>query len=66
MKKYIIPETKIINSNLLVFVCASPLRKGTWGNNDPQNEYSNKSWYDEGYDTEGELIEDDWGEIDAQ
>lgn len=66
MKKYITPETKVFKTKLQLFVCVSPTREASWGNNDPDNQYSNKDWYNEGYRTPKEAIRDDWAGIDAQ
>ena len=68
MKKYIIPETKIFKSIPFSFVCASMVRSAKWGGDDEDNEYVNKSWYNQGYGkgTLDERIEDSWGDIDAQ
>lgn len=66
MKKYEAPEVKIASMDLITFVCGSNNRKGDWGGNDPENPYVNPDYHNEGYNSDGEKIEDDFGGIDAQ
>lgn len=66
MKKYEAPVAKVVSMELITFICGSKSRKGDWGGDDPNNPYVNPDYHDEGYNSDGETIDDDYGEIDAQ
>ena len=69
MKKYVIPITELIHTDLDNFVCASPTggREGQWGaGGDGTDPYANPDWDNEGNGYPTEPIEGDDGEIDAQ
>lgn len=71
MKKYVIPITELIHTDMDNFVCASPTggREGQWGaGGDGTDPYANPDWDNEGGAGNGgtDPIEDDWGEIDSQ
>ena len=70
MKKYVIPVTELIHTDLDNFVCASPTggREAQWGAGETGSEYADPNWDNEGGAGTGgtDPIEDDWGEIDSQ
>lgn len=70
MKKYVIPVTELIHTDLDNFVCASPTggREGQWGAGESGSDYANPGWDNEGGAGYGgtDPIEDDDGLIDSQ
>ena len=66
MKKYMKPVTECFEADNFEIICASPGgRQGDWGN-DGSDEHGNGDWNNQGWNTGGENIDDDEGEIDAQ
>ena len=47
-------------------LCESGLRKGSHGNNDLNNKYSNSDWFNQGLETPSAVIENDNGFLDSQ
>jgi hypothetical protein len=66
MKKYVIPITELIRSEMDGYICKdSGERYSNWGGTDPNDPYSNTDWNNQGYDNGDQEIEDDDGTIDA-
>ena len=66
-KNYIQPEiTASLRYEMEKPLCQSGERKFSFGNNDVDNQYSNSDWFNQGYGTPTETIENDNGVLNSQ